>query len=125
MSSTSESMLLIVGLTKSVMVTVISGMRKIFTLKKSSFLSLTLDMNLFFMWKVLQGIVQGDLSWPRKTLIQLAPENQHYTALHSIIHVWHFKSQMRIIFTVLVTYPFPKILARVFLLLCRSKDIVW
>ena len=73
--STSESMLLIVGLTKSVMVTVTSGTRKIFTLKESSVLSSTLDKNLLLVWKVLQGVAQGDFCSPAKTLIQFSPDN--------------------------------------------------
>ena len=45
-------MLLIVGFTKSVMVTVISGMKESFTLKEWSCFSFTLDKNLVFVWKV-------------------------------------------------------------------------
>ena len=70
---TSESMLLIVGFTKSVMVTVISGMKESFTLKEWSCFSFTLDKNLVFVRKVLQGEVQGDFSWPAKTHIQCSP----------------------------------------------------
>ena len=72
-------MLLIVGLTKSVMVTVISGRKKSCILNESSFsLFFTLDKNFVLVWNVLQGVVQGDFSWPVKTRSQCSPENNHY-----------------------------------------------
>ena len=73
--ATSESMLLIVGLIKSVMVTVISGMKNNCNRKVSSFFPLVLDKNLVFVWKVLQGVAQGDASSPVKILLQCSPEN--------------------------------------------------
>ena len=71
--ATSESMLLIVGLTKSVVVTIISGMKYNLNRKESSFFSLTLDKNLVFVWKVVQGMAQGDFSSPVKICIQCSP----------------------------------------------------
>lgn len=66
-------MLLIVGFTKSVMVTVISGMKEIIILKEWSCVSFLPSKNLVFVWKVLQGEVHGDFSWPVKTRIQCSP----------------------------------------------------
>ena len=71
--ATSESMLLIVGLTKSVVVTVISGMKNNLNRKESSLFSLTLDKNLVLVWKVVQGVAQGDFSYPVKILPQCSP----------------------------------------------------
>ena len=86
-------MLLIVGLTKSVMVTVISGRKKSCILNESSFsLFFTLDKNFVLVWNVLQGVVQGDFSWPVKTRIQCSPENNHqYGIVNKILwgERWH------------------------------------
>ena len=70
-------MLLIVGLIKSVVVTVISGMKNNLNRKESSFFSLTLDKNLVLVWKVLQGVEHTDFSCPVKILIQCSPANKH------------------------------------------------
>ena len=57
---TSDSKVLRVGLTKSVIVIAISGMKNNFTMNFVLLLSLTLEMNFVRVWKTLQGNSQGD-----------------------------------------------------------------
>ena len=80
-------MLLIVGVTKSVVVTVISGMKNKLNRKESSFFSLTLDKNLVLVWKVLQGVAQGDFSCPVKTLIQCSPAKITVYGIANHVHL--------------------------------------
>ena len=71
---TSDSKVLIVGLTKSVIVIAISGMKNNFTMNFVLLLSLTLEMNFVRVWKTLHGNSQGDFVWPRKSFRQSSPE---------------------------------------------------
>ena len=87
---TSESMLLRVGLTKSVVVTIISGTninleieiememeienwKNNLSLKRPSVFSLMLVNNLVLVWNVVQGVRQGDLFKTPKIDCQLLP----------------------------------------------------